>query len=280
MQSFESSNGFFPFNAYLYPPTSDIGFASVASSSILEPAAAQFEFNTSFPSHPQQHHPSAYYPDNFLPPQGFSSSSIPVVVPSEVGQCYPSAYFPCNLPLRRFSVEHPQVTPQSPPDNTRRRRSSVKPNSKPSVRKTRVRNRERLGEEGRIELLQGDEYIMSFGATWVTCSGCMKRIKLDSRNRARYYPGFWLKHKGICQGVTAKMVRILSFFQKICVLNLFNPHRIIDRCKAQGGRRRDVIFFLASYIVCSITVRCNRDAIYPLYGHERVNTHPGGLSEE
>ena len=113
----------------------------------------------------------------------------------------------------------------------------------------------------------------------MTCSGCMKRIKLDSRNRARYYPGFWLKHKGICPGVTEKMVRILSFFQKICVLNLFNPHRIIDICKAQGGRRRDVIFLLASYIVCSITVRCNRDAIYPLYGHERVNTHPGGLSE-
>ena len=214
MQSSESSNGFFPFNAYFYPPTSNAGFASVASSSILEPATPNFEFNeaTKFPSHPQQHHPSAYYPDNFLPPQFISSSSIPpaVVVPSEVGQCYPSAY---NLPLQSFSVEHPQVTPGSPSDNTRRRRS-VKPSAKPSVRKTRVRNRERLNEEGRIKLLQGDEYIMSFGATWVTCSGCRKRIKLDSRKRARYYPGFWVKHKGICPGVTEKMVRILSFSQK------------------------------------------------------------------
>ncbi len=226
MQSFEPSNGFSPLNAYFYPPATDTDFASVASSSFL-----LYEDTTCSPNSPQQHHPSSYYPNNILPSQGFSmfaSPSIPEPVVDPYGawnfpRCYLSAYYPNNLPLQDFSVDshtvHPRVTPASLSENIRRRRSSVKPGTKPSVRRTRVRNRMRLGVEGRIEFLQNDEYVTSFGATWVTCSGCRKIIKLDSRDGARYYPGFWVKHKGLCQGVTEKLVRFLS---KICVLNLFN----------------------------------------------------------
>jgi hypothetical protein len=270
MQSFESSNGFFPLNAYFYPPV-----ASVASSStVIDPLVLDplpYEDTTS-PNSLQQHYPSIYYPNNFQPPQGFSTapSSIPepVGVPSGINEAtsfpdyrhYPSTYgnfmplqnfsmvessipepvvdpseidpngivnnvawnFPwfqsayhqTNLPMQGSSRDrdtaHPRLTPASPADNIRTQYSSAIPAAKPSVQKTRVRNRQRLSEEGRVEYLQNDAYVMSFGETWVICAGCEKTIKLDSRNGARYYAGFWLRHKGLCPGVPKKMVRFLS----------------------------------------------------------------------
>src|SRR5258707_14993826 len=115
MQSFESSNGFFPLDAYFYPPATDTGFASVASSSSLP-----YE-DTSFPNSSQQQY---YYPDNFLRSLGFptvASSSIPkpVVDPNgivnNVARNFPRCYYyPSNLPLQGLSTDHtthPQVTP-------------------------------------------------------------------------------------------------------------------------------------------------------------------------
>jgi len=298
MQSFESSNGFFPLNAYFYPPVA----STVIDPSVLDPLL----YEDANPNNPQKRYPTIYYPNNFQPPQGFStvessipepvpseidevvsyptidypnnfqppqgfstveSSSIPEPVPSEIDEVvsYPSTYDPSNfLPLQGFSMfasssipepvvdpsetdpngivnneawnfpwylkayhhtnlplqgssrdrdtAHPQVIPASPADNIRNRYSSAIPAAKPSVRKTRIRNRQRLGEEGRIEYLQNDAYVMSFGETWVICAGCGKTIQLDSRKGARYYAGFWLAHKKLCSGVKKEIVRFLSEF--------------------------------------------------------------------
>jgi len=261
MQSFEPPNGFFPLNAYFYP---DAGFAPVASSSIPEPVffPSEIDFNgvnDGAPGFPQQHFPSPYYHNKFLPLQSFSmvgpaaSSSIPDGTSGIPQQHYPSAYYPYNfLPFHGFSMDSYTAYPEkvastSLSDDSKGDHPSAIPATKPPVRKTRVQNRKRLGEEGRIEFLQNDEYILSFRETRVTCAGCRKKIRLDSRNGARYYPGFWLKHKDRCSGVEAKMVRILS--GKFCVFNLT---RVIDCCKAQRerrGRKRDVIF----WVVYSIT---------------------------
>jgi len=226
MQSFEPPNGFFPLNAYFYP---DAGFAPVASSSIPEPVfvPSEIDFNDGASGFPQQYCPSAYYHNNFLPLQSFSMASV---VSSSISdetsstqRYYPSAYYTNNfLPLQGFSTDSYTAYPEkvaltSQSDDSREDHPSAIP-VKPSVRKTRVQNRKRLGEEGRIEFLQNDEYILSFRETRVTCAGCRKKIRLDSRNGARYYPGFWLKHKDRCSGVEAKMVRILS--GKFCVFNL------------------------------------------------------------
>ena len=207
-----------------YPSTYPNNFLPLQGSSMIastEPVnvPSGTDEATIFPDYPQQHYPSNYYPKNFLPPQGFSmvaSSTIPssIEIINDGAWNVPRCYQPSNLPLQGFSVAnytaHPRVTPVSPSDNVRRRYSSVIPATKPSKPKTRVRNRKRLGKEDRIKSLQKDEYVMSFGETWVTCAGCRKTIKLDSRNEARYYLGFWFTHKGLCPGVEGKMVRFLS----------------------------------------------------------------------
>jgi len=80
------------------------------------------------------------------------------------------------------------------------------PKAQSPVRKTRVRNKEHRREKERKKVLQDDKFILSFKDTWVTCRGCGKIIKLDSRNGARYYPGFWEKHKKRCDGVKEEIV--------------------------------------------------------------------------
>jgi len=261
-QKMQSFNSFSPLNAYFYPPVESVassstvidpsvldpllyedtnspnspqqhcpsiyypnnfqppdGFSTVTSSSSPEPVGLPFGINeaTSFLNSPHRHYPSTYDPNNFMPLQNFSmvESSIPEpdVDPSEID--YLSVYWhPSNLPLQGLSREshtvHPRVTPASSADNIRICHSSAIPAGKPSVRKTRIRNRKRLGEEGRKEYLQNDAYLMSFGKTWVTCAGCRNIIKLDSRKGARYYAGFWLRHKGHCPGVKKEIVRFLS----------------------------------------------------------------------
>ena len=62
-------------------------------------------------------------------------------------------------------------------------------------------NQKRRREEERIKVFENDKCILSFKETWVTCKGCRKIIKLDSRDGARYYPGFWVKHRKRCNGV-------------------------------------------------------------------------------
>jgi len=65
----------------------------------------------------------------------------------------------------------------------------------------RVQNGSRRNEEERIEYLRNDKFIVSFTKARVTCAGCKKTIKLDTRNGARHYPGFWVRHREICKGV-------------------------------------------------------------------------------
>jgi hypothetical protein len=72
----------------------------------------------------------------------------------------------------------------------------------------RTRPRHNLNEGQRRNRLQNDEDVLSFCPTHVTCAGCGTTIKLDDRNGARYYPTFWLRHKGLCAGVE-KLVSLI-----------------------------------------------------------------------
>jgi len=65
----------------------------------------------------------------------------------------------------------------------------------------RVQKGKRKDEQTRIKFLQSDKHIVSFTEARVTCAGCYRSIKLDTRNGARYYPGFWVRHRGKCKGV-------------------------------------------------------------------------------
>jgi len=65
----------------------------------------------------------------------------------------------------------------------------------------RVQKGSRRCEAKRIKSLQNDEYVDSFTEARANCAGCKKSIKLDTRDGARFYPGFWLKHRGRCKKV-------------------------------------------------------------------------------
>lgn len=80
------------------------------------------------------------------------------------------------------------------------------PNAQTAVRRTR----RRLNERQRLEILQNDEFILSFSPTKVDCAGCGKTIQMDKRNNAHYYPHFWVKHKSRCAGVARGIVSDLK----------------------------------------------------------------------
>jgi len=93
------------------------------------------------------------------------------------------------------------TTPTVPPNNnmdilTRSEESHDAPNP---TKKT-------IREWERHDKLKNDEYVLSFTATRVKCAGCLKEIKLDSRDGARFYPGFWQRHKRRCKGVKNRIV--------------------------------------------------------------------------
>jgi hypothetical protein len=79
-----------------------------------------------------------------------------------------------------------------------------------SVRKRRAlqrgaiqRCRENLNESKREAALATDDFVLSFTESEVTCAACRGVYKLDDRRGARFYLGFWKKHKRLCQGIEA-----------------------------------------------------------------------------
>ena len=84
-------------------------------------------------------------------------------------------------------------------------RRSVRPRTAPNKRQ------KRLNEFERFTRLQNDEDVTDFNEGEVLCAGCGGWTKLDTRNGATYYAGFWLKHKWICRSVIVSCRQIVSF---------------------------------------------------------------------
>ena len=164
---------------------------------------------------------NAAYGPSTVPPQLFPNpppvESFDLSWPSPP----PATNLLYNTPFPNLFPLHPFETPwfaesaasQFPPLDNNQHGCSFQPVPLPSASSTgssaethitptrRVRNGKRRGEETRIEILQNDKYVIAFTEAQVTCAGCHKPIKLDTRNGARHYPGFWVKHRGICKGI-------------------------------------------------------------------------------
>ena len=56
-------------------------------------------------------------------------------------------------------------------------------------------------EEARIAFLENDKLVGSFTEALVTCSGCAKSIKLDTRDGARFYVTAWERHRRRCKKI-------------------------------------------------------------------------------
>jgi len=125
---------------------------------------------------PLIHPPHTSFPNQFLP------FETPWFAESE-----PTS----NLPLHDGPHNFPgQSTPA--PETSESAASPTTPTH-------RVQKGKRQCEAKRINTLQNDEYVESFTGARVICAACHKSIKLDTRDGARFYPGFWLKHRGRCK---------------------------------------------------------------------------------
>jgi hypothetical protein len=155
---------------------------------------------------------------------------VPLVLPVDEGRPGEYTQEQLNLPLNTFismppllglpsdnhsysPFEPPAVFHQAPPTPPvfLGNESSV-----PSTALVVNPTRKRLNEDERRASLEQDAYILSFDAKTVICSGCGKKIKLDSRDHARFYTTNWYNHKGRCLGVEVGMVCHDPFaFQRI-----------------------------------------------------------------
>ena len=143
--------------------------------------------NSSIPFGPSLPLPSPNPPTSFGPP-------LPLPPPTNSSINSPTPSFPTLAPQDAIPV-------QGPPVPTRKKRSLSRQKSGSAIPSTHNQRRKLLKELKRCEALQNDEYILAFTGTTVTCAGCTKVLKLDSRDGAWYYPGFWHKHKRRCQSV-------------------------------------------------------------------------------
>ncbi|KAG7094424.1 hypothetical protein E1B28_008024 [Marasmius oreades] len=88
-------------------------------------------------------------------------------------------------------------------------RESTRRNEIPKLSRTKTRKRRDTfdREEQRKAKLVNDPWSDKSRLTpkSVFCLGCMRNIKLDRRND--YYPGLWLKHRGLCHGIARAKAR-------------------------------------------------------------------------
>jgi len=169
--------------------------------------------STSFyPPLPPPNPSASFYPPLPLPPNTSTQFNPPLPLPLSINSAMLS-----DLPEHTISTrgaphvkEALMANPKVPPKKKRgsRRRSAVL--------STANQRKKSLRELERAKIMQKDEYILSFTETTATCAGCMKKIKLDSRDGARFYPGFWYNHKRRCQTVKGMVSTFFSFRGERC----------------------------------------------------------------
>jgi hypothetical protein len=183
--------------------------------------------------------PLPFPPDsaNLLAPLTFDDPEPEWGIPAELLHALPQEYrsdgysawasFEMPIPLASASdslINQSALENQLPPQYITSATQVVFPNDSPpphlgsattpfapTVRR-RARKKNRLSKEQRIHYLQNDEHVLSFTETQVCCAGCDKPIKLDDRDGAQYYLGFWLTHRRRCSGVTEGLVSTSNTF--------------------------------------------------------------------
>jgi len=109
----------------------------------------------------------------------------------------------------------------------------------PDPQMTVGRPRRQLNERQRIQLLQNDEYVLSFTPTNVDCAGCGRTIQWDKENHLHYCPNFWIRHKLRCVGVALGMVSGLnSSPTKVCIDPICHVQTAVMRREIKA--RRDI----------------------------------------
>jgi hypothetical protein len=221
------SNTYFPTDAY-YPSIidhSEAGFGMPSDSVLPLP----------FPSD------SA----NLLAPLTFDDPEPEWGIPAELLHALPQEYqsngysawasFEMPIPLASASdslVNQSALDNQLPPQHITSPTQVVLVNDSPPphlgsattpfapIVRRRARKKNRLSKEQRINYLQNDEYVLSFTAMQVFCAGCLQTIKLDDRDGAEYYLGFWLTHQRRCAGIKEGMVSHLNNVLKVLLVNI------------------------------------------------------------
>ena len=183
----EPANDAFSTDPYFFlPEIASYGPSTVPPQLLNDPP---IEFDLSWLSLPLVTNPDLLYDTPF-------ANSLPPVDPFETSwfaESTTSKFPPLNGFLHGNSLQPAPVTPPS---------RSPGPSAVTQIApKRRVQKGKRRGEEDRIKLMQNDKFIVSFTEARVICAGCQQSIKLDTRNGARYYPGLWVRHRGICKSV-------------------------------------------------------------------------------
>jgi len=137
---------------------------------------------------------------SFDPPQWFT----PPIHPPHTS--FPNQFLPFETPWFKFAeLATPNMPPPHGGPHNSLGQSTPAPETNgsamsPGITPTRrMQKGNRQCEAKRISVLQNDEYVESFSGARVICAACHKSIKLDTRDGARFYPGFWLKHRGRCK---------------------------------------------------------------------------------
>ena len=148
----------------------------------------------------------SWFPHTYFPPAShLQGSSIPsaFLPPIHPAETFDPSWFEesagSSLPPSGYLL-HGLDTFQPAPFSTASSSETISSAVSPITPARRVQNG-RKSEAERIELLQNDEYVASFTEARVKCKKCRKSIKLDTRDGARFYLGFWLRHKRRCKGV-------------------------------------------------------------------------------
>jgi len=212
-----SSNSSIQFNSPI--PSAPISNTSFCPHLTFSPTNSYTMFKSPLPSSPN---PSTFYAPLLPPPPNPSTLFDPPLY-------LPPSTNSATLPdLSCFPIHVKGIFPKKK-SPTRQKSGSAIPN-------TLNQRKKLLRELKRLEVLQNDEYILALTGTTVTCAGCMKEIKLDSRDGAWFYPGFWHKHKRRCQSVKNMVSHLLLPLKESCALN--PVHLRLRKSRKSRKRRR------------------------------------------
>jgi hypothetical protein len=229
----QSANDSFSSDPYFFPLIDDAGFnltlpaPQLLSESdlwfflardllgALEVTVEQPSFD---PSPPMQPNPSFFTDPSIFSLIEDAGPALPMPALYPSSNLFPLPMIPwlaeaVSPPTLKKQKQSPRklfhVTTQSNVNETMSPTGSSATSTAPA-RKKRVQRRKRMNrEEERIAFLKNDDNIESFTSSRATCSACWKRIKLDTRDGARFYVGAWVRHKTCCKEIKKRNSKLL-----------------------------------------------------------------------
>ena len=191
-----------------YPPLPPLPSSSTSFCSPL-PLTPPSSSTSFCPPLPSPNPSASFYPPLTLPPNTSTQFIQPLPLPLSINSATLSDLPWLNGPSPSFAphtisvsgVPHEnEALEANPKVLPKKRRGSCQ---RSAILSTTNQRKKFLRELKRFKVMQKDKYIFSFTETTATCAGCTKEIKLDSRDGARFYPGFWYNHKRRCKDVVS-----------------------------------------------------------------------------